>query len=123
MVPYTGLSENIVDQKLGKVEFFESTRKTNKRHKGIWIIDTYHPLLQNNGRIFHRYFDLLYTDQEVERVFTLGPMASFRSARKISSYLVPAKSYPLERRAGSFMYGARHCEVCFNVSETLLAIL
>ena len=81
-------------------------------------VATYHLLLQNIGKIFHRHLDLLYTDQEVERVFTPGPMASFCSARKISSYLVQAKLYPLERHVGSFKCGGRHCQVCLNVTET-----
>ena len=110
--------ENIVDQELGKVESSESSRRTNKKDKGVCLVATYHPLLQNIGRIFHRHLDLLYTDQEVERVFTPGLMASFRSAQKISSYLVWAKLYPLERRVDSFKRGGRHCQVCLNVTET-----
>ena len=45
-------------------------------------------------------------------------MASFRSARKISSYLVRAKLYLLETRVGSFMFGGRRCQACLNVTET-----
>ena len=67
---------------------------------------------------FVKHLYLLYTDQEVERDFTPGPMTSFRSARKISSYLVRAKSYPLERRVGSFKCGGGSCQVCLNVTET-----
>ena len=113
-----GYPENIVDQELGKREFSESSRRTNKRDKGVCLVATYHPLLQNIGRIFHRHLDLLYTDQEVERVFTPRPMASFRSARKIGSYLVRAKLYPLERRVGSFKCGGRRCQVYLNITET-----
>ena len=100
-----GYPENIVDQELGKAESSDSSRKTNKKDKGVCLVATYHPLLQNIGRDFHRHLDLLYIDQEVERVFTPGPMASFRSARNISSYLVRAKLNPLERRVGSFKCG------------------
>ena len=89
-----------------------------KKDEGVCLVATYRPLLQNIDRIFHRYHDLLFTDQEVERVFTPGPMASFRSARKISSYLVQANLYPLERRVGSFKCGGRRCQVCLNVTET-----
>ena len=113
-----GYPENIVDQDLGKVESSESSRRTKKKDKGVCLVATYHPLLQNIDSIFHRHLDLLYTDQEVERVFTPCPKASFRSARKISSYLVRAKLYPLERSAGSFKCGGRHCQVCLNVTET-----
>ena len=42
----------------------------------------------------------------------------FCSARKISSYLVQAKLYPLERSAGSFKCGAKCCEVFLNAKET-----
>ena len=113
-----GYPENIVDQELGKVDFSESSRRTNKRDKGVCLVATYHPLLPNIGGIFHRHLDLLYTDQEAERDFIPGPMASFRSARKISSYLVRAKLYPLERRVGSFKRGGRRCQVCLNITET-----
>ena len=110
--------ENIVDQELGKVESSESSQKSNKKGKGICLVATYHPLLQNIGRIFHRHLHLLCTDQEVERIFTPDPMVSFWNARKISSYFIRAKLYPLERHVDFFMWGGRRCQVCFNVTET-----
>ena len=113
-----GYPENIVDQELGKVDFSGSSRRTNKWDKGVCLVATYLPLLQNIGNIFHRHLDLLYTDQEVERIFTPGPMASFCRARNFSSYLVRAKLYPLERRVGSFKCWASRCQVCLNVTET-----
>ena len=64
---------NIIE--IGKVDFSKSSRRTNKRDKGLCLVATYHPLLQNVGRIFHRHLDLPYTDQEVEKVFTPSPMA------------------------------------------------
>ena len=45
-------------------------------------------------------------------------MVSFRGATKLSSYLVRAKLYPLERSVGSFKCGKRRCQVCENVCET-----
>ena len=45
-------------------------------------------------------------------------MVSLRSPRKISSYLVGAKSYPLDRIVGSTKCCKKRCEVCVNVSET-----
>ena len=122
MKPYfvnkRGYLENIVDQGLEKVEFSKSSWRANKRDKGACLVASYDTLLQNIGRIFHRHLGLLYTDQEVERVFTLGLMASFYSAKKISSYLLRAKMYPLKRRVGSFKYGGRRCQVCLNVTGT-----
>ena len=57
-------------------------------------------------------------DKEVKRVFTPKPMTSFRSARKLSNYLVRAKLYPTERTVGSFKCGGKGCEFCINVNET-----
>ena len=39
-------------------------------------------------------------DQEVKRAFTPQPMVSYGSARKLSSYLVRDKLYPIERIVG-----------------------
>ena len=57
-------------------------------------------------------------NNEVKKVFTLKPIISFRSARKMSSYLVRAKLYPKERTKGSFKRGSKCCEVCLNVTKT-----
>ena len=56
--------------------------------------------------------------REVKAAFSPGPMVSFRSARRISSYLVRAKLYPLERCVGSMQFKKSSCEVCTNVTET-----
>ena len=45
-------------------------------------------------------------------------MVSFRSAGKMSIYLVRAKLYPEERTKGSFKCGSKRFEVCLNVNET-----
>ena len=57
-------------------------------------------------------------DQEVKKVFTPKPMFSFRSARKLSSYLVRAKLYPVKRKVGSSECKGKRCQTCMNVNET-----
>ena len=57
-------------------------------------------------------------DNEVKTVFTPKPLISFRSARKISSYLVTAKLYPEKRTEGSIKCGSKRCEVGLTVNET-----
>ena len=57
-------------------------------------------------------------DQEVEKVFTPKTMVSFCSTRKLSSYLVRAKLYSLERKGGSFKCKGQSCLTCLNVDET-----
>ena len=65
----SGYRDKIVNQELRKAESSESSRRTNKIVKSVCLVATYHPLLRNIGRIFHRPLDLLCTDQEVERVY------------------------------------------------------
>ena len=43
---------------------------------------------------------------------------TFKSARELSSYLVRAKLYPLQRTVGSFKRNKPWYEVCLNVIET-----
>ena len=45
-------------------------------------------------------------------------MVSFRSSRKLSSYLVRAKLYPPKGVVGSFKCNKPRCLVCVNVTET-----
>ena len=45
-------------------------------------------------------------------------MVSYCNARKLSSYLVRAKLYPLERKSGSYKCGSSRCQVCNNIEET-----
>ena len=60
----------------------------------------------------------MYQDESVRRVFTPPPIVSYRSARKLSSYLVRAKLYSLERKRGSYKCGNLRCRVCNNIEET-----
>ena len=57
-------------------------------------------------------------DQEVKRTFTPKPMVSCRSARKLCSYLVRARFYPIKRKVGSCKCNRKGCEVCKNILET-----
>ena len=101
-----------------KVHFSKQGQKSKKVEKGAPFALTYHPLLNKLSSIIHRNLYLLYMNQEVKNVFTPGPIVSYRSARKINSYLVRAKLYPLERKVGSEKCGKSRCEVCLNIQET-----
>ena len=46
-------------------------------------------------------------------------MISFRSARKLSSCLVRAKLYPLERTVGSVQCKCKWCQTCYTLKEIL----
>ena len=57
-------------------------------------------------------------NKEVKEIFIPGPIVSLLMARKLGSYLVSAKLYPLERSVGSFQYNGKQRQVCLNIKET-----
>ena len=57
-------------------------------------------------------------DQEINKTFTPQPIFSYRSARKLSSYLVRAKLYPIERKVRSCKCKGKRWKICKNVLET-----
>ena len=61
---------------------------------------TYQPSLNCRSRINKENLNILYMSSEAKAVFSPGPMVSFKSACKISSYFVRAKLYPLQRFVG-----------------------
>ena len=87
--------DKIIDKELGKVSFSYRGSKSNRKNKGIPFVVTYHPLLQELSNIIRNNLNWLYADDEVKKLFSPEPMVSFHSARKLSSYLVRAKLYPL----------------------------
>ena len=110
--------EKVIDEQMSKVTFANDNKKNNNYTKGVPFVVTYHPLLNSLWKIIKDNLYLLYMSPEAKRVFTPAPMVSFRSARKLSSYLVRAKLYPIERVVGSKKCNKVGCEVCKNVSET-----
>ena len=78
----------------------------------------YHPILQALSDIIKRNLNWLCADNEVKTVFSPRPMVSFRGDRKLSSYFIRAKVYPVERKVGSCSCGKKWCQVCFNGTET-----
>ena len=111
-----GYPKDLIETEQNKVYIPSKSKSCNQ--KGVPLVVTYHPLLQDLNSIINKYIYLLYADEEVKITFSPKPMISFRSARKLSSYLVRAELYPIERRVGSFQCKSSGCKVCLNVVET-----
>ena len=83
-----------------RVQFGKEGIKKAKGVKGILFVLTYHLQLKNLGRKINQNIYLLNMNEEVtKKVLSPRPMVSSSSPRKISSYLVRAKLYPLERES------------------------
>ena len=79
---------------------------------------TYHLKFKKTVQIMKKLEHLLYQNESVKRVFTPPPIISYRNARKLSSYLIRANLYPLERKRGSYKCGNVRCLICSNIEET-----
>ena len=101
-----------------KVRFFPANLQNKKRKKGVPFVVTYDPTLNFLSKFIRGNIYLLTMNEEVRKTFSPGPMVSFRSTRKLSSYLIRAKLCPLQRKVGSSKCGKRRCEVCNNVTDT-----
>ena len=108
-------TKNIVDWELRKVQFYKSSTRIKKGYRGVVLFITHHPILQSINRIFDRHLNLLDTDQEIETIFTPGPMASFHSAWKISSYFEITVSF---KNMSFFNCWGMRFQFSLNVTET-----
>ena len=66
-----------------------------------------YPKLKDLGKLIKNLQLFLYSDSEVRRVFSLAPIVSYRSARKIKDYIVKPKLYPIEKKVASSKCGTR----------------
>ena len=110
-----GYPKGLLEKEMRKVKFSGFTRRNTREKKGVPFVITYHSSLKNIGRIINQNLCILYMNEDVKSVFTPAPMISFRSARKLSSYLVRAKLYPLEITVGSVQCKGKRCQTCNNV--------
>ena len=92
-----GYPKWLIDKEVEKVNFLCTSRKRDTKMKGILLVITYHSLDKDFGCVIRNHLYILYLSKEVKEIFTPGPMVSFRGARKLESYLVTAKLYPIER--------------------------
>ena len=104
---------------MSKAKFNLDKKRSNNRQKNeMPFVVTFHPKLKVLQNIINKHFYLLYMNYKVKRAFTPKPMVPFRSSRKISSYLVRVKLYPIERTVGSFRCWSKRCEICKYITET-----
>ena len=94
-----GCSKQMIDLQMEKVEFGQRLKAGSKQagFGGPFVLK-YHPKLKKIAQIMEKLEHLLYRDESVKGVFTSPSMVSYRSAKKLSSSLVRAKVYPLERK-------------------------
>ena len=77
--------------------------KVNKKtEKGIPFVVTFHTWLKILQKIIDKNLYLLHMNKDDQKACTPKSMISYRSFRKISSYLVRAELYPINRTVGCY---------------------
>ena len=111
-----GYPEAVIEKEMQQVYFSKQGQKSEKVEKGV----PFYPLLNKLTSIIHKSLYVLYMNQEIKNIFTSGLIMTFRNARKIRSYQVRVKLYPLKRTVTSEKFGVKfsRCEVCLNIEET-----
>ena len=114
---YRDYPKTLLDTEVSKVKFLNSSGDKKKtKANGILLVITDHTLLKDFGKVINKHLHLLHMNDGVKKAFTTVPMMSFQGERKLSSYLVRAKLFPIERSAGSFKCNGKRCQVCINVT-------
>ena len=110
--------QKVVSEQIEKVVFGKQPFRKDTCEQGVPFVATYHPKLNNLGKLLKNLQLFLYSDNEVQRVFSPAPIVSYRSARKIKDYIVRSKFYPIERKVGSSRCGNPRCQVCASMQVT-----
>ena len=103
--------ENVVNERINKVVFGKSQPSRNNSENGISFVYL-SPKVKKPGKLIKDLLLFLYSDEEVQNVFSLPPMVSYRSATKIRDYIVRSKLYSHERNVGCGSCENGRCQVC-----------
>ena len=111
--------KHLAQKEMSKVRFNKDNSNTKQsQSKGVTFVVTYHPLLKSFQSLINSHLNISYFAENAQEVFMPGPMVTFRSSGKLSSYLVRAKLYPLERVTGSCKCHGKRCAMCLNFNKT-----
>ena len=111
--------KHLIQKEMNKVRFNKENSNTKQiKPKRVTFVVTYHLLLKSLQSLTFKHWNILYLDENAKEVFVPGPMVTFCRSRKLSSYLVRATLYPLERVTGSRKCRGKRCALCLNVNET-----
>ena len=92
--------ENVINDQSNRIAFGKSQPSRKNSENGIPLVVTYHLKIKKHRKLMKDLLPLLYSDEEVQKVFSPPSMVSYRSARKIKDYMFISKLYPLETNIG-----------------------
>ena len=105
----------MVNEQIDKIAFGKNPPVKKSSENAIPFVATFHPKVNNLGKLIKDLLPFLYSDEEGEKVFSPLPIASYRSAGKIKDYIFRSKLYPVERNVGCRGCGCSSWQVCENI--------
>ena len=87
-------------EQIDKVVFGKQPALKDTSEQTVPFVTTYYPRLKDFGKMIKNLQLFLYSDSEVQRVFSPAFIASYRSTGKIRDCIVKSKLYPIERKVG-----------------------
>ena len=109
-------SKIVVNNRIDKVVFGRDQSVKKNLESSIPFITTYLPKLKVLGKLIRDLLPFLYSDGEVQKVFSPPPIVSYRSEREIKDCIVRSKLYLVERKAGCRRFDSSRCEVCKSIN-------
>ena len=118
-----GYPEIVVNNQIDKVVFGRDKSVKKNLESDIPFVTNYHHKVKELGKMIWNLLPFLYSDGEVQKVFSPSPIVTYRSAKKIKYYIARSKLYPVERNVKCRGCGSSRCQVCKSISitEELLA--
>ena len=82
-----GYPKVVVNSQKDKIIFGRDQYVKKNLEKGTTFVTTDHPKVIELGNVIRDLLPFLYSDGVVQKVFSLPPNTSYRSARKIKDYI------------------------------------
>ena len=80
----SGHPKGLVEKEMDKIKFSVYNRRNKRKKKGVFFVITYHPSLENIGRIINQNLYIPYMNEDVKSVFTQATMIFFRSVKNFT---------------------------------------
>ena len=75
--------KNVVNEQVKKCVFGKNQSSRKNSENGVPFVVTHHPKVRKLGQLIKDLLPFLYSDEEVQKVFSPPPVVSYRSTRKI----------------------------------------
>ena len=114
-----GFRQEEVEQRIGEVlqtprEEALTYRKKEAQNRVPCVL-TYHPRLKAMGKVLHKHFKLLQSNERLKKAFPEAPMVAFKRLQNLRDVLV--HTGVRERREGVKRCGDKRCKCCDHLQE------